>query len=224
MPLFRGTFAPSTSTQAGGVGFVPSPAAGKNTRALFSNAGFGEVPVFPKYKNSSTIIRTFNAGASTNFSPSIRLRNFALIYLPADGEIQKLIFRTGASAPSPAYNVNLAFWDCGENGEPSNYLGGGNISSGTSANTNVELTLGTNLNLKNGFYYLSLTPDATGTASSLLRVETGTANIANAYIGGDLANPNFSMQYVTTTYDQTTHEASFGLAATSTPFVGVKYA
>ena len=223
MALYRGTFAGATTALAGGVGFVPAPLAGKNTRVLFSNAGFGEVPVFPKYKTGQ-IIRTFNAGGSANTGPSIKLRNFALIYLPSDGEIQKLVFRTGSSAPSPAYNVNLAFWDCGENGEPSNYLSGGNISSGTSANTNVELTLGANLNLKNGFYYLSLTPDATGTASSLLRVDTGTSNIANAYIGGDLANPNFSFQYVTTTYDQTTHAASFGLAATSTPFVGVKYA
>ena len=43
MPLSRGTFAPATATQAGGVGFVPSPAAGDQGKYLRGDSTFKSI-------------------------------------------------------------------------------------------------------------------------------------------------------------------------------------
>lgn len=204
----------STGT-AGTAGYVPAPAAGKNTRALFSDATFGELPLLPQYKApNDRIIGSWKPSLATgNHSTSARLRQFNLIFVPADGNIDTLVFATAAGIIGGPINVHVALWEVAETGEPSTYVIGGNVSSGTTGNTRVAISVASTA-LKRGFYYISCTADA---ALSAALVGHGSLFYTCNYIGAQSAGINNSanFQYTATTYNQTTHETfTFGNALT----------
>lgn len=211
----------STGT-AGTAGYVPAPAAGKNTRALFSDGSFGELPLLPQYKTANTNnIPTWLADSGTGYTPTIKVRYFSLVYCPADGAINTLVSQT-STAPSPAFNVNLAIWDCGEDGLPSTYIAGANVSSGTLGFSNFSASI-SSTTIKRGFYWGSVTTDATGSSNALRRVSA--PNVYKSFLGGGNLDGNINnLNYTTTTYDQITHAASFTLAiAGPIPLFGFRY-
>jgi hypothetical protein len=144
------------------------------------------------------------------------------IFVPADGNITKLCARTGAGTYSAAINFNLAFWESGEDGKPGTYVNGANITSGTTSSANLEATISSTA-VKRGFYYISLTPDATIPSNGL--------NVNNSYSFGALFagistvnDIQITFSYTYTTYDQTTHNA-FEVGVVSVfPSLGFKYA
>jgi len=224
-----GIFSPSPSlvgastSVTGASGLVPAPAAGKNTRYLSSDASFGELPLLPQYKAANDrIIGVWKPYLSTaNHSTSIRLRQFNLLYVPADGNIDTLRFTTAGSVAS-ACNIHVAIWEVGENGEPSTYVIGGTASTGTTGNTLIGISIASTA-LKRGFYYISCTADASVSANL---VGHGSLWSTCSYIGSSSAGINNSanFEYTTTTYNQTTHETfAFGSART-TAAVGFEYA
>jgi hypothetical protein len=224
-----GIFSPSpslvgASTSVTGLsGLVPAPAAGKNTRYLASDANFGEVPLLPQYKAANDrIIGAWKPYLSSgNHGTSIRFRQFNLIYVPADGNIDTLRFSTAGSVAS-ACNIHIAIWEVAESGEPSTYVIGGTASTGTTGNTSIGISIASTA-LKRGFYYISCTADATVSANL---VGHGSLFYTCNYIGSSSAGINNSsnFQYSATTYNQTTHETfTFGNAQT-TAAVGFEYA
>jgi hypothetical protein len=218
-----GDFVGATTSTAGTAGLVPAPAAGKNTRALFSDASFGEVPLLPQFKTANTNrICSWLADSGASFAPAIKVRYFSLIYIPADGSIDTLLAATG-TGPSPAFNINIAFWDCGEDGRPSTYLSGVNITSGTSGFTTISGAI-SSLAVKRGFYWMSTTSDATGSTNS----QRGLLNrfFAKNFLGaaGGLDGSAASLQYTCSgNYDQTTHETFTQVNSGNSPLTGVEY-
>ena len=108
----------ANTTTAGTAGYVPAPAAGKNTRYLSADASFGELPLLPQYKNTTAsryVGSTVESYINNAAAPTIKVRYFHLIYVPTDGQVDVLGFRT-SSAPSPAFNVHLALWNVNEDG------------------------------------------------------------------------------------------------------------
>ena len=212
----------STGT-AGTAGYVPAPAAGKNTRALFSDASFGEIPLLPQFKTANTNrICSWLADSGASFTPTIKVRYFSLIYIPSDGSIDTLLAATG-TAPSPAFNINIAFWDCAENGNPSTYLSGVNISSGTTGFATISGAI-SSLAVKRGFYWMSTTSDVTGSANS----QRGLANkfFGKNFLGSGagIDGASNSLQYTCSgNYDQTTHETFTQTSAGNSPLTGVEY-
>jgi len=224
-----GIFSPSPSlvgastSVTGASGLVPSPDLGKNTRYLSSNATFGELPLLPQYKPANDrIIGAWKPYLSTaNFSTTTRIRQFNLIYVPADGNIDTFRFFTAGTVAS-SVNIHIAIWEVGENGEPSTYVIGGTAASGTTGNTLIGISIASTA-LKRGFYYISTTPDASVSAAL---VGHGSLFATCSYIGSSSAGINNSanFQYSATTYNQTTHETfTFGNAQT-TAAVGFEYA
>ena len=213
----------ATSSVAGTAGLVPAPAAGKNTRALFSDASFGEIPLLPTYKtaNTNNIGTWFSVPGGASYAPTIKVRYFSLIYCPKDGEIDTLVSQTG-TAPSPAFNVNLAIWECGEDGLPSTYIAGVNVSSGTSGFTNFSGSI-SSTTIKRGFYWGSITADATGSANSLRR--TNNEFVLKGFLGNaaGLDSVGNNLNYTTTNYDQITHQSFVLSSAGVIPFFGFQY-
>jgi len=199
----------STGT-AGTAGYVPAPAAGKNTRYLASDANFGELPLLPQYKNTtaSRYILNVTDGYSSNAgSPTIKLRLFHLMYVPADGQVDVLSFRTN-TAPSPAFNVHLALWECNEDGTVGSYVIGATGSSGTTATATVNISV-TATSIKRGYYWMSFTPDSTPTGNVIEVVSTGGQEFYNRFLGntsGNRGNMVIWNYTCATSYDQTTHE------------------
>ena len=221
-------FTGASTTDAGASGLVPAPSAGKNTRGLFSNSSFSEVPLYPQYKNTANnLIGTYvfaggTTGVPTPISLNARVRNFGLIYSPSDGNIDTLLFRVN-TGPAVAVNVHVAIWEVAENGEPSSYVIGGTASSGTTSSVDVSFSI-TSTPIKRGFYYISQTPDA-NTSSVLTSLNGINTNIyLRNFIGssslGNTQPLNFG--YTATTYNQTTHE-TFSLSATSQANCGFYY-
>jgi len=196
----------ASSGTAGTAGYVPAPAAGKNTRGLFSDASFAEIPLFPQYKNTATgaYISTWSPAHFDGGGYSgTRVRNFMLVYVPASGVVDKLTFLT-AGAGSPAVNMHIAMWESAEDGTPSTYVTGATASSGTAASTLVDVTVST-ASVNRGFYYLSLTAE---TQTNVTIRTNATPSYLKQFIGGSSlqGSNNFTFSYTATTYSQSTHE------------------
>jgi len=195
----------STGT-AGTAGYVPAPAAGKNTRGLFSDASFAEIPLFPQYKNTAAnaYIGTWSPFHSDGGAFSgTRVRNFMLVYVPASGVVDKLTFLT-ANTGSPAVNMHIAMWESAEDGTPSTFVTGATASSGTAASTLVDVTVST-ASVNRGFYYLSLTAE---TQTNVTIRTNAQPSFLKQFVGGSglQAAANFTFFYTATSYSQSTHE------------------
>ena len=214
----------ATTSTAGTAGLVPAPAAGKNTRALMSDASFGESVLVPQNKPANTlIIKAYSHAQSQNSGQfSSNKRVFMPIFVPADGNIAKLCCRTGAGTYSVAINFNLAFWECGEDGKPSTYMNGANITSGTTSGASLEATISSTA-VKRGFYYISLTPDASIPSNGL--TVNNSYSFGSLFAGiGSVNDIGVIFSYTYTTYDQTTHNAFEVGVVASFPALGFKYA
>jgi hypothetical protein len=200
----------STGT-AGTAGYVPAPAAGKNTRYLSSNATFGELPLLPQYKNTAannwiSIYSPAQAGGSATLSSKVR--GFFLLYVPSDGNIDTLGFRVSTAPAVTAFNLHVAIWEMNEDGTVGSYVIGGNGSSGLANNTIISISIASTA-VKKGFYWISATSDISTTPATIQMGSNTTAGIYYSFIGstaisqvGGLFIPN----YTATTYNQTTHE------------------
>lgn len=212
MPLYSSaaTLVGATASVAGSGGSVPAPAAGKNTRYLSSDASFGELPLLPQYKNTDAsryigcYLENYNANTG---SPTIKVRNFNLIYVPSDGQIDILAYRV-ATGPASAFNVNIALWNTNEDGTVGSYVIGGNGSSGTSSNTNINISI-TPTSVRRGYYWYSFTADSTPGSTPIAMSSTAGGIYSQRFLGGISLDPNnYVVWFYTclTSYDQTTHE------------------
>lgn len=234
MPLYRQATSTdvvgATTSTAGTAGLVPAPAAGKNTRYLSSDATFGELPLLPKYKNTAAtryvlaVVDGYVAGTST---PTVNVRYFHLLYSPTDGQVDVLGVRTGTAA-STAYNINLAIWNCLEDGTVGSYVIGGNVSSGTSAPSNLTVSV-TPTSIARGYYWMSFTAAATPSGTIATTQTTGNCYLSR-FLGGTSPQPSSQVIWnytCLTSYDQTTHE-TFSLSSptglqTNTPNMGFQW-
>lgn len=220
-------FVGATTSADGVSGLVSAPASGRDNRFLNSNSAFIEPFPLPKYKNTTdpigSVLSAGFTGALSVGSPTIKVRIFNLIQIPADGDIDELIFRTSA-APSPAYNVHIGLWEVGNNGEPSSLVVGATGSTGTTASTDVVLSISAT-SVKTGIYYISLTPDATGTANSFRVAAASSVSAYRRVFGGsNLESFGNTFSYTClTSYSQTNHE-TFTLSAIAVPLLGFRYA
>jgi hypothetical protein len=178
----------ATTSSGGTAGLVPAPAAGKNTRGLFSDASFAEIPLFPQYKNTATgaYIGMWNPyqNNGAGFSGA-KVRNFMPVYVPSAGQVDKLSYYVGAAGTT--------------------YVIGGTGSTGTTASTIIDVSV-TATNIVRGFYYLSLTAETQTnvtirTSSQPLFLESfvGSSSVAGQ-------GSRYTFYYTATTYNQTTHE------------------
>lgn len=215
----------ATSSVAGTAGLVPAPAAGKNTRALFSDASFGEIPLLPQYKNTvaNRYYRNFNYDgfSLTGYTGSASLRIFSLIFVPANGDIDILATIT-SSAPSSNVNIHIGMWEASEAGEPSTLVCSGTASSGTSGTTNITTSISPSVSVNRGFYWMSITPEANTSSGALGRNNAGA--MYNNIIGASgINNQATTFSYTCgSSYNQTTHE-TFLLTATNFPAVAFQY-
>jgi len=219
----------STGT-AGTAGYVPAPDAGKNTRYLSSDGTFGELPLLPKYKNTAAtryvlaVVDGYVAGSAT---PTVNLRYFHLLYVPTDGQIDVLGVRTATGATS-AYNINLAIWNCLDDGTVGSYVIGGNLSSGTSGPTNLTVSV-TATNVVRGYYWMSFTAAATPSGTIATTQANGNCYLSR-FLGATSPQPTAQVIWnytCLTSYDQTTHE-TFSLSSpaglqVNTPNMGFQW-
>lgn len=214
----------SSTSVAGVAGYVPAPSVGKNTRYLSADASFGELPLLPQYKNVTAaryitqVVDGFTSGAS---NPTINVRYFHLIYVPADGQVDVLAFRTG-SAPAVAFNVHLALWQVNEDGTVGSYVIGGNGSSGTAGSTNINISV-TATNVVRGYYWMSFTSDTTTSGNLIATAATQSICFYNRFLGGtSVSQQNHVIWNYTclTSYNQTTHE-TFSLTSNPAGFGNV---
>ena len=131
-------------------------------------------------------------------------RRFCLIYIPNDLDIDALWYRT-SSAPAVSLDGNVALWQIGTDGLPSDYIIGANQSSGTSANT-VRSAGITSTPLNRGFYYISYTSNGALGSNTI----NGIPNTSSSYMMTMLGIVSASQttvipSYTATTFDQTTH-------------------
>ena len=224
-------FTGSSTTVTGASGLVPAPAAGKNTRYLASDATFGELPLLPQYKNITAsryitqVVDGFTSGAG---NPTINVRYFHLIYVPADGQVDVLAFRTG-SAPSVAFNVHLALWQVNEDGTVGSYVIGATGSSGTAGGANINISV-TATNVVRGYYWMSFTSDTTTSGNLIGTCATQSLCFYSRFLGGtSVTQQAFVIWNYTcsTSYSQTTHE-TFNLSnpsglATAAPLIAFQY-
>lgn len=213
----------STGT-AGTAGYVPAPAAGKNTRYLSSDATFGELPLVPQYKTANTsVIRNYMSGQTgTGFAPVIKVRYFAIVYCPASGSIDTLEYMT-STAPTSTFNVNVSMWECAEDGRPSTYVTGVNIASGTGGFSIRSASI-TPITISRGFYWMSLTAEATGSATSIRFDGAKTAYASFLGLAQLDGNVNGLQYTCLTSYDQQTHETFSLTTSGNIPLVGFEYA
>ena len=220
-------FVGATTTDAGVSGLVPAPASGRNYRYLNSDSTFSEPLPLPRYKNTTEIIGSMIGGGTatvyTALSPNINVRIFTLIQAPVDGDIDQLAGRT-SSAPSPAYNVHIGLWLVGNNGEPSTLVVGQTGSTGTAITTDFVFSISPT-NIKAGLYYMSITPDATGTVNTIRAQSAASSNVWRRCLGCSNLESNGNTFFYTcgTSYSQSNHE-TFSLSNTASPLVGFGYA
>jgi hypothetical protein len=200
-------FTGSSTSVAGASGLIPAPAAGKNTRGLFSDASFAEIPLFPQYKNTATgaYIGMWNPYQNNGggFSGA-KVRNFMPVYVPSAGQVDKLSYYV-AGAGTPAVNCHIAMWECGEDGIPSTYVIGGTGSTGTTASTIIDVSV-TATNIVRGFYYLSLTAE---TQTNVTIRTSSQPFFLESFVGSNSVagqGSRYTFYYTATTYNQTTHE------------------
>jgi len=225
MALFRGIFQAATTALAGGVGFVPAPTAGKSSRALFTNSSFAELPLFPLIKNTDagafiSAYNPFDNGAGA--TETIRVRTFALLYVPADGEVDRLGFAT-STAPSPAFNAHIAIWNCSETGYPDTLVVDGIVSSGTTGFSAVSVSV-TPTAVTRGFYYISFTADATTSTNAVRNRASASNAFMCSFLGSSLpGQAGYTIAYTATTYNQTTHNAFLNLSTRTVPYTAFQY-
>ena len=216
----------ASTSVTGTAGYVPAPAAGKNTRALFSDASFSEAPMLPQYAPANTryvLGYALNDAQANDTIGNTRRRLFTLAYVPADGNVGTLTFRTGNASPT-SINCHIAMWDIGNDGLPSTYIIGGTASAGTATATDINVSV-TSTAVKRGFCYISVTPE-TALPSGALVCGTPSANSHyTSFIGATAcAGQNGDIfGYTATTYNQTTHE-TFVLYNVRYPKAAFKYA
>jgi hypothetical protein len=215
----------ATSSTAGTAGLVPAPAAGNNTRLLSSDATFREPAILPQYKESSRTLAVMGTSNASS-SPSARVRGFRLAYMPADGDIDELLIRTGSSNPTASVNFYLAIWAMGEDGLPSTHLGGVIVACGLTATTTIVGTLSPVVSVKRGYYWLSANSESNTSANSInvggVSTDQNLSSIVYGYSSDNFATqPGSVPSYTATTYNQTTHE-TFVLGTTSVQ-VGFRY-
>jgi hypothetical protein len=232
MPFFGGgasvaNMVGATSSVAGTAGLVPAPSAGKNTRYLSSDAIFGELPLYPKFKASNAtwlkpVIFALGAqGVAASQAPAARRRQFGLGFFPDDGDIGTLGCRL-VVAPASTINVHLALWECSESGTPSTLIVGGTASSGTTNNTDISISI-SSTSVKRGYYFYSFTQETAG--GSFTGINQSGAMIGCGIYGGQggIVGSAQSPYYTATTYNQTTHE-TFLYDASGITHVAFKYA
>jgi hypothetical protein len=216
----------ATTSAAGTAGLVPAPSSGSSTRALFSDASFAEVPLFPSYKqdasgyyiaNYTTARATGNANLST-----AKQRRFCLVYIPRDGEIDVLACRTN-QPPASSVNIHVGLWSIDGNGLPGDFVAGGIVSSGTSADTALVVNLSPSVSVKRGLYYAAATPAAA--VNGLFGDNANAGDVYHSFVGVNaitMAATFFA--YTATDYDQTTHQTITLLTTSTTPKVYFQYA
>jgi hypothetical protein len=214
----------ATTSTAGTAGLVPAPAAGKNIRVLSSNALFEEPAILPNVisNQSGRYIGTYgNFGTGTGSgSQTNKRRYFNFIYIPDDCQVDEFAIRIGSNAPSPAYNIHIALWKTGNDGLPSDYITGGTASSGTSANTSIAFSV-TAGSAKRGIHYISSTTDAdTGNTITQHDPTFGLNGLFGWSTFGAAGTQQYPT-YVTTTYNQTTHETIAYTNFGRVPFLGI---
>ena len=215
----------ASSTSAGSAGLVPAPAAGNNTRLLSSDATFREPAILPQYKESSRTLAVMGSGNVSSLTTA-KVRGFRLAYMPADGDIDELLIRTGSSNPTASVNFYLAIWAMGEDGLPSTHLGGVIVACGLTATTTIVGTLSPVVSVKRGYYWLSASSESNTSANSINVGSASTDQNLSAIVYG-YSTDNFAAQagsipsYTATTYNQTTHE-TFVLGTTGIQ-VGFRY-
>jgi len=115
MPLTRGTFAPATATQAGGVGFVPSPAAGDQGKYLQGDGTFGG-PLFNKLQVPSDRyigpLVAYGGAGSTRTLVSFYVY-FVPVYSNGNRSISEIVFQvTTASGATGTPTMEVALYNC----------------------------------------------------------------------------------------------------------------
>ena len=115
MPLTRGTFKPATSTQAGGVGFVPSPSAGDQGKYLQGDGTFGG-PLFNKLQVPSDRyigpLVAYGGAGSTRTLNSFYVY-FVPVYSNGSRSISEIVFQvTTASGATGTPTMEVALYNC----------------------------------------------------------------------------------------------------------------
>ena len=115
MPLTRGTFAPATATQAGGVGFVPSPSAGDQGKYLQGDGTFGG-PLFNKLQVPSDRyigpLVAYGGAGGTRTLISFYVY-FVPVYSNANRSISEIVFQvTTASGATGTPTMEVALYNC----------------------------------------------------------------------------------------------------------------
>jgi len=115
MPLSRGTFAPATATQAGGVGFVPSPSAGDQGKYLQGDGTFGG-PLFNKLQVPSDRyigpLVAYGGAGSTRTLNSFYVY-FIPVYSNGNRSISEIVFQvTTASGATGTPTMEVALYNC----------------------------------------------------------------------------------------------------------------
>jgi len=201
----------ASSGTAGTAGYVPAPAAGKNTRYLASDASFGELPLLPQYKNTATnnwisVFQMTAAGGSASINA--RVRGFYLIYVPSDGNIDTLGYRVGTAPTTTAFNLHIALWEVNEDGTVGSYVIGGVGSSGLTSNVNISISISSTA-VKRGFYWISATADINLSPATITSTTSASCGFYYCFIGSTqfpATTTIFVPNYTATTYNQTTHE------------------
>lgn len=115
MPLTRGTFAPATATQAGGVGFVPSPAAGDQGKYLQGDGTFGG-PLFNKLQVPSDRyigpLVAYGGAGGTRTLVSFYVY-FVPVYSNGSRSISEVVLQvTTASGATGTPTMEVALYNC----------------------------------------------------------------------------------------------------------------
>jgi hypothetical protein len=115
MALFRGTFKAASATQAGGVGFVPAPAAGEQGRYLQGDGTFGG-PLFNKLQVPSDRyigpLVAYGGAGSTRTLNSFYVY-FIPVYSNGNRSISEVVFQvTTASGATGTPTMEVALYNC----------------------------------------------------------------------------------------------------------------
>jgi hypothetical protein len=221
-------FVGATTTADGASGLVPAPASGTSTRLLYSDAKFKNISIFPQFKPPNAVIMAnpyagYGTVASSAVSPTDKVRVFSLMYFPASGNIDTLLWRTG-SGPSVSYNMHIGVWRVGDDGKPSDYITGVIASSGLTGSVDISSSI-SSTEIEAGWAFFSLTPDATQATQSILSAGATATAFYRRQIQSSMSGTNvggvFSYACLTS-YSQTNHE-TFSISSTASPMCGYEY-
>jgi hypothetical protein len=198
MPLSRGTFAPATSTQAGGVGFVPSPSAGDQGKFLRADATFRSIssnlapPTATRRANGISFV-----GADATYNTRTTTSSFVL-FAPIYIRETKLYttFSVYISSSGAASSVGkIAIYSISSSASPNSLI----CQSGTFATDSIGLkqpTMSATV-VNDGWYYV-----AAGTNSGTnVGFYGNQQNFARGMISGTVAgNPSVMIDYSSKAY------------------------